>query len=90
MNFNDFKDLIRNNAKNGRKTEFMKVTLSIDDYRKSTPTDYGVDETFLADFDRGTGDYIIYYPDKEEEIRLKSSEAEEEFYEKRWGTYIHK
>ncbi len=90
MNFNDFRDLIKNNAKKGIKTEFMKVTLSIDDYRKAKPANYGIEETFLADFDRETGDYVIYYPDKEREIRLKNNDVEEEFYDKGWGAYMHK
>ncbi len=90
MNFDDFKELIKKNSEKGRKTEFMKVTLSIDDYRKAQPTDYGIEETFLAAYDRNNRDYIIYYPDKESEVRLKRDDIEEEFYDNNWGAYMHK
>jgi|GEM_PF-6683032 len=90
MNLSDFKELIKKNSDKGRKTEFFKVNLSIDDYRKSKPTDYGIEETFVADYDKNNRDYIIYYPDRESEHRLKNNDVEEEFYEKGWGGYMHK
>lgn len=90
MNFNDFRDLIKNNSKKGIKTEFMKVALSIDDYRKAKPSDYGIEDSFLAEYDRNKGYYIFYYPDKEEELCLKNDDVEDKFYERGWGTYLHK
>lgn len=90
MNFNDFRDLIKNNAARGRKTEFFKFTPSVDDYRKSKPAGYDIEDTFLADYDRNNRSYIIYYPEKDDELKLKNDDIEEEFYEKGWGTYMHK
>ncbi len=90
MDFNEFSKLIKENAKKGRKTEFFKVQLSIDDYRKSKPPEYGIEETFLADYDKNSGNYVIYYPDDENKITLKNNDIEEEFYNHRWSAYMHK
>ena len=90
MNIEDFKTLIKNNSKKGKKTEFLKFTISIDDYRKSKPADYGIEETFFADYDKNNKIYIIYYPDKDKEIKLDTDAVEEVFYSKKWGICIHK
>lgn len=90
MNFEEFENLIKKNSEYGRKTEFLKISLSIDDYRKSQPTDYGIQETFVAAYDKNQKTFVIYYPDEEKEIKLNEEDAEDEFYNNAWGTYIHK
>jgi len=90
MDFKDFTNLIRINSEKGRKTEFFKLQLSIDDYRKSKPADFGIEEIFFADYDEDKKNYTIYYPDKENEIALKKDDIEDEFYDKGWDRYIHK
>ncbi len=90
MNFDKFTELIKKNSEKGKKTEFMKIMLSIDDYRSTQSTDYGIEETFLAEYDKKKKDYIIYYPDKEDELHLSTEEVEDEFYNNSWGSYLHK
>ena len=90
MEFNEFSKLIKENAEKGIKTEFFKVQVSIDDYRKSKPSEYGIEETFLANYDKNSRNYVIYYPDSENKITFKNGDMEEEFYNHEWGSYMHK
>ena len=90
MDFNDFANLIRKNSEKGKRTEFFKLQLSIDDYRKSKPTDFGLEDVFFADYDKSNKNYIIYYPETEEGKDVSDNEIEEEFYDNNWGSYIHK
>ena len=90
MKFQEFIDLIKKNSKKGTKTEFFKVTLSVDDYRKSVPTDFGAEETFLVDYNLDNSHYTIYYPNKDYDVQLKADALEEEFYSHGWGNYFYK
>lgn len=90
MNVDDFKKLIRKNSREGRKTEFIRFTLSIDDYRMSVPPDFGVEERFFVEYDREHRTYKIYFPDKEQELRLNTHEVDDVFYSRAWGTCIHR
>lgn len=90
MDIDEFIELINENSKKGRETEFIKLAFSFDDPRKGHGPGLEVDETFSVNFDKNKKVFTVYLPDKDKELILKQDELEDLFYAQRWGSCIHK
>ncbi|OGI01454.1 MAG: hypothetical protein A2Y25_06365 [Candidatus Melainabacteria bacterium GWF2_37_15] len=90
MNIDEFIDLIQANSEKGDTTEFMKVEFSADDPRKDRSPGLDIEETFSVKYNKWLDVYLVYYPDKDREIKVKPDDIDRIFYAQGWGACLHK